>query len=68
MAQGDRMPTGRRRVAVRGTRGIGLPDMLRNARVADVRVDTATGHVEVDGSPISSEPADTVSLSRLYFL
>jgi len=68
MAQGDRMPTGRRRVAVRGTRDIGLPDMLRNARVADVRVDPATGHVEVDGDPISSEPADTVSLSRLYYL
>ncbi len=68
LAQGDRMPTGRRRVAVRGTRTIGLGDMVLNSRVADVTVDTSTGAVEVDGDPISSPPADSVSLARLYYL
>jgi urease subunit alpha len=68
MAQGDHMPTGRRRVSVRGTRGIGLADMRLNSRTARVDVDASTGAVEFDGEPISSEPAETVSLSRLYFL
>jgi urease alpha subunit len=27
-----------------------------------------TGAVTIDGEPIASDPADTVSLSRLYFL
>lgn len=64
---GDMMPTRRRRVAVRGTRGIGPRDMVRNARIGDVQV-AETGLVSLDGSPIRSEPADSVSLSRLYFL
>ncbi len=64
---GDMMPTRRRRVAVRGTRGIGPRNMVRNARIGDVQV-AETGLVSLDGSPIRSEPADSVSLSRLYFL
>jgi urease subunit alpha len=64
----DRMTTRRRRVAVRGTRGIGPGQMLRNDRLAEVRVDAATGRVTMDGDPIGSEPAESVSLSRLYFL
>jgi urease subunit alpha len=63
----DRMTTRRRRVAVRGTRGIGPQAMVRNNRLAAVRVETATGQVTIDGQPIGSQPADSVSLSRLYF-
>ncbi|MEV7775833.1 urease subunit alpha [Kitasatospora sp. NPDC086791] len=63
----DGLPTRRRRVGVRGTRGIGPRDMVRNARVGQVEV-TETGLVSLDGSPLRSEPADSVSLSRLYFL
>ncbi|MEZ0093206.1 urease subunit alpha [Streptacidiphilus sp. EB129] len=65
---GDLMPTRRRRVAVRGTRGIGPRDMLRNGRLGQVDVDPRTGLVSLDGDPLRSEPADSVSLSRLYFL
>ncbi|MFD4134474.1 urease subunit alpha [Streptomyces goshikiensis] len=65
---GDRMPTRRRRVAVRGTRGIGPGSMLRNARTGTVDVHPTTGLVSLDGEPLVSEPADSVSLSRLYFL
>ncbi|QMU80164.1 urease subunit alpha [Streptacidiphilus sp. PB12-B1b] len=65
---GDRLPTRRRRVAVRNTRTIGPRDMIRNHRLGAVDVDTRTGLVSLDGEPLRSEPADSVSLSRLYFL
>ncbi|EDY53170.1 urease alpha subunit, partial [Streptomyces clavuligerus] len=64
----DRMPTRRRRVAVRGTRGIGPADLLLNSRVGAVGVDPRTGLVTLDGDPIRSGPADSISLNRLYFL
>ncbi|MER5290603.1 urease subunit alpha [Streptomyces pharetrae] len=65
---GDTMPTRRRRVAVRGTRGIGPADLRRNSRIGAVDVDQRTGLVTLDGEPLRSEPADSVSLNRLYFL
>ncbi|WP_030674209.1 amidohydrolase family protein, partial [Streptomyces sp. NRRL B-1347] len=60
--------TRRRRVAVRGTRGIGPADMLHNARLGQVDVDPRSGLVTLDGEPMRSEPAHEVSLNRLYFL
>nr|WP_134011194.1 urease subunit alpha [Streptomyces sp. 846.5] len=65
---GDAMPTRRRRVAVRNTRGIGPRDMLRNGRTGTVDVNPATGLVSLDGELLQSVAADSVSLSRLYFL
>jgi urease subunit alpha len=67
-SQDDRLPTRRRRVAVSGTRGIGPADMIHNDRVAEVRVEDRTGQVTVDGDLVSSAPANSVALSRLYFL
>ncbi|WP_329388567.1 urease subunit alpha [Streptomyces sp. NBC_01351] len=64
----DGMTTRRRRVAVRGTRGIGPADMVNNARLGDVQVDARSGLVTLDGAPLRSEPAQEVPLSRLYFL
>ncbi|MEU9067639.1 urease subunit alpha [Streptomyces sp. NPDC048306] len=64
----DTMPTRRRRVAVRGTRGIGPADLRLNSRTGAVDVDQHTGLVTLDGDPLRSEPADSVSLNRLYFL
>ncbi|GAB3668211.1 urease subunit alpha [Nocardioides korecus] len=66
-SEDDHLATRRRRVAVRGTRGIGPAQMVHNDRVAEVRVDPV-GRVTVDGEHVHSEPADTVALSRLYFL
>jgi urease subunit alpha len=63
----DAMTTRRRRVGVRGTRGIGPAAMVHNSRLAEVRV-SPTGQVTVDDEPITSDPAESVSLSRLYFL
>jgi urease subunit alpha len=67
-ADSDRFPSRRRRVAVRGTRGIGPASMMRNARLGLVEVAPATGLVTLDGQPVSSPPAESVPLSRLYFL
>ncbi|MFF2429196.1 urease subunit alpha [Streptomyces mirabilis] len=64
----DLMPTRRRRVAVRGTRGIGPADLRLNSRTGSVDVDQRTGLVTLDGDRLRSEPADSVSLNRLYFL
>lgn len=67
-ADTDLMPTRRRRVGVRNTRGIGPAAMVHNTRIGDVRVDAGTGLVTFDGDPVSSQPAQSVSLNRLYFL
>ncbi|MFG3365900.1 urease subunit alpha [Streptomyces sp. NPDC090032] len=64
----DALATRRRRVAVRGTRGIGPADMVNNARLGEVQVDADSGLVTLDGAPIRSEPASEVPLNRLYFL
>ncbi|MDH6577807.1 urease alpha subunit [Kitasatospora sp. MAP5-34] len=64
----DAMTTRRRRVAVRGTRGIGPADLVHNARLGQVEVDPRSGLVTLDGAPVRSEPTQHVPLSRLYFL
>jgi urease subunit alpha len=63
----DLLPTRRRRVAVAGTRGIGLDRMNRTRAAADVRV-APDGLVTLDGDVVHCDPADSVALSRLYFL
>lgn len=64
----DTLPTRRRRVPVRHTRGLTLPDMVRNSRTGLVDVDVGSGAVRLDGERITSQAAESVSLSRLYFL
>lgn len=64
----DHMTTRRRRVAVRGTRNIGPADLVHNNRLGHVEVDPHTGMVSLDGEQVYAEPAESVSLSRLYFL
>ncbi|RSS83042.1 urease subunit alpha [Streptomyces sp. WAC06614] len=64
----DALTTRRRRVAVRGTRGIGPEDLVANARLGEVQVDPRTGLVTLDGDPLRSGPAEQISLNRLYFL
>jgi urease subunit alpha len=64
----DHITTRRRRVGIRNTRGIGPADMVHNNRLGNIAVDSRTGLVSLDGQPVYSDPSDTVSLSRLYFL
>ncbi|MBI4883391.1 MAG: urease subunit alpha [Actinobacteria bacterium] len=67
-AGNDHMTTRRVRVAVGGTRGIGPKDLVHNSRLGRVDVDPASGRVSLDGEGVYVDPADEVSLSRLYFL
>jgi urease subunit alpha len=68
-ADGDALPTRRRRVAVRGTRNVGLGSMLGgNARTGVVRVDPAAHRVTLDGEELRVDPAQHVPLTRLYHL
>ena len=64
----DHMTTRRRRVAVRDNRNIGPADLVLNTRLGRVDVDPATGMVSLDGDTVYSDPSESVSLSRLYFL
>jgi urease subunit alpha len=64
----DHMSTRRRRVAVKGTRSIGPANLIHNNRLGHVDVDPKTGMVSLDGDLVYSDPADSVPLSRLYFL
>lgn len=64
----DDLPTRKRRVAVRGTRGIGAAQMVRNDRTAAVRVDPATHAVTVDGAAVDTPPVAHVPLSPLHLL
>jgi urease subunit alpha len=75
-AGGDQIATRRRRVAVQGTRAIGLAAMRAgNDRQGQVRVepvsdgaDGAALRVTLDGEPVGCEPVDRVPLARLYHL
>ncbi|HEX6525118.1 MAG TPA: urease subunit alpha [Streptosporangiaceae bacterium] len=58
----------RRLVPVRDTRRIGAHSMVRHGRLAEVRVDPATGRTTMDGAELAAGPASQVPLSRLYFL
>jgi urease subunit alpha len=64
----DHMTTRRRRVAVHNTRNIGPADMVLNNRLGQVDVNSKTGMVTFDGQTVYADPAESVSLSRLYFL
>ncbi len=65
---GDHLPTRRRRVPVKHTRDIGPRNMHRNHRLGTIDVHPTTGLVTLDGEPLQSHAADTVTLNRLYFL
>jgi urease subunit alpha len=65
---GADLPGVRRRVPVRGTRSLGPASMTRHGRLGQVRVDPATGRTTLDDELLFVEPADSVPLSRLYFL
>ena len=62
------LPTAKRRVAVRGNRAIGAADMVRNARIAEVRVDPTSHAVTVDGEIVQTPPVRDVPLSALHLL
>ena len=65
---GVRLPGVRRRVPVRGTRHLGPGAMTRHGRLGQVRVEPDTGRTTLDGELLAAPAAESVPLSRLYFL
>ncbi|ANI94093.1 urease subunit alpha [Dietzia timorensis] len=53
---------------VRGCRGIGKKDMVRNDRCPDIEVDPETYVVRVDGEIATIAPARTLPLSQLLYM
>jgi urease subunit alpha len=53
---------------VRGCRTLSKRAMVRNDATPDIRIDPETYQVFVDGELASVEPADSVSLSQLYYI
>ncbi|MDO8395484.1 MAG: urease subunit alpha [Dietzia sp.] len=53
---------------VRGCRGIGKKDMVRNDRCPTIEVDPDTYVVTVDGEPATIAPATTLPLAQLHYL
>ena len=58
----------KRTVPVRGTRGIGKRDMIRNAACPRIEVDPQTYQVRADGELLTCEPAEVLPLAQRYFL
>ncbi len=58
----------RRLVAVKGCRGIGKRDMVRNDASPRIEVDPETYVVKVDGEVATCEPAARLPLAQLHFV
>jgi urease subunit alpha len=58
----------RRRIAVRGCRGIGKRDLVLNDALPKMQVDPETYEVRADGVRLTSEPATVLPMAQRYFL
>jgi urease subunit alpha len=64
----NKLDLARRVVAVRNTRGIGKKDMIHNAQLPVIEVDSQTYDVRADGVLLTCEPAKVLPLAQRYFL
>ncbi len=64
----ERYAGSRRLEAVRGTRGIGKRDMVRNAATPRIAVDPRTYEVHADDELLTCEPIATLPLAQRYAL
>jgi urease subunit alpha len=55
-------------VAVKGTRSISKRDMIHNAALPKIEVDSQTYEVRADGVLLTCEPATSLPLAQRYFL
>jgi urease subunit alpha len=55
-------------VAVKNTRRIGKKDMVHNAWMPEVSVDSETYEVRADGELLVCEPARVLPMAQRYFL
>jgi urease subunit alpha len=68
MSAGASLPSVRRRVPVSRTRQVDGASMTRHGRLGQVLVDPRTGRTTLDGELLAAPPAESVPLSRLFFL
>ena len=64
----SKIDAGRPLVAVEGCRSVGKKDMVRNSLTPKIEINPETYRVTVDGRVAEAEPAERVSLGRLYNL
>lgn len=55
-------------IAVENCRNIGKKDMVHNAVLADIQVDSETYQVRVDGELLTCEPLEILPMAQRYFL
>jgi urease subunit alpha len=65
---GERLGLRRLLAPVRGCRGLGKADMVRNDRTPEISVDPETYEVRVDGEVATVPPAERLPMAQLYFL
>ena len=53
---------------VKGCRSIGKKDMILNGATPKIEIDPETKKVKADGVEITSEPAETLPMTQLYYL
>ncbi len=53
---------------VKGCRTIGKKDMILNSATPKIEIDPETKKVKADGVEITSEPAETLPMTQLYYL
>jgi len=64
----EKLKIQKRLVAVKNCRNIGKKDMLYNDKTPKIEVDPETYEVKVDGEIATVDPAEKLSLARLYSL
>ncbi|HEX4339584.1 MAG TPA: urease subunit alpha [Polyangiaceae bacterium] len=65
---GQKLGLSRRLSAVKNTRGIGKKDMIHNALLPSIEVDSQTYEVRADGVLLTCEPVKVLPLAQRYFL
>ena len=55
-------------IAVENCRNIGKKDMIHNAVLADIQVDSETYQVRVDGELLTCDPLEILPMAQRYFL
>ncbi|KAF6243288.1 urease subunit alpha [Nitrosopumilus sp. b1] len=64
----EKLGTKKKLVAVRNCRNIGKKDMIHNDKTPKIEINPETYEVKIDGKIATVDPADKLSLGRLYSL
>jgi urease subunit alpha len=65
---GEKLRLHKRLVAVKDTRSVTKKDLIHNAYLPKIEVDSQTYEVRADGELLTCEPANELPLAQRYFL